>query len=158
MLKRIVVLLVSLGAIAATALAFDARVAFAQGLGFDDKTYHIAKMLNCPTCAGRNLADCPTETCAQWKAEIAYQLEQGKSAEEIIAYFEQRFGTRVLQEPPKQGSTLVLWAAPVGAAVVFLIAAALVMQRATRKPAPMATTASDDPLIAEIEAEVRQRW
>ncbi|MDW8293503.1 MAG: cytochrome c-type biogenesis protein CcmH [Anaerolineae bacterium] len=140
-------------------VVLGARSAGAQGLGVDEQTYHIAKQLNCPTCAGRNLADCPTETCAQWKAEIAYQLQQGKSAEEIIAYFEQRFGTTVLQEPPKQGGTLVLWVAPLGAALVFLAAAVLAMRRATHRQAPLAAaTASEDPLVAEIEAEVQQRW
>lgn len=134
-------------------------IARAQGLGPDDATYHIAKQLNCPTCAGRNLADCPTETCAQWKAEIAYQLQQGRTAEEIIRYFEERFGPTVRQEPPRSGSTLLLWAAPVGAALVFLVAAALAIQRASRHtPQPVATSASDDPLVAELEAEVRRRW
>jgi cytochrome c-type biogenesis protein CcmH len=76
----------------------------------DEPTYRIAKQLNCPTCAGRNLADCPTETCAQWKAEIKAQLDAGKSAEEVLAYFQDRFGPTVLQEPPKSGITAPLWA------------------------------------------------
>lgn len=70
----------------------------------DEPTYRIAKQLNCPTCAGRNLADCPTETCAQWKAEIKAQLDAGKSAEEVLAYFQDRFGPTVLQERPRAAS------------------------------------------------------
>lgn len=140
-------------------LVVSAGSAHGQGLGPDDATYHIAKQLNCPTCAGRNLADCPTETCAQWKAEIAYQLQQGRTAEEIIRYFEDRFGPTVRQEPPRSGSTLLLWAAPVGAAVVFLAAAAFAIQRASRRSLiPAAPSVSDDPLVAELEAEVRRRW
>lgn len=134
--------------------------ASAQPPAPDEPTYRIAKQLNCPTCAGRNLADCPTETCAQWKAEIKAQLDAGKSAEEVLAYFQDRFGPTVLQEPPKTGITATLWAAPVGAAAIFLILAGLVMWRTSQRHAPAghATAASvnanNDPFVTELEEEV----
>jgi cytochrome c-type biogenesis protein CcmH len=135
-----------------------AHPAQAQPPAPDEPTYRIAKQLNCPTCAGRNLADCPTETCAQWKAEIKTQLDAGKSAEEVLAYFQARFGPTVLQEPPKSGVTAPLWAAPAGAALVFLASVGLVMWRAARRsaatPAPAAAE-HNDPFIAELERQVR---
>jgi cytochrome c-type biogenesis protein CcmH len=135
-----------------------AGLAQAQLPAPDEPTYRIAKQLNCPTCAGRNLADCPTETCAQWKAEIKAQLDAGKSAEEVLIYFQDRFGPTVLQEPPKSGVTAPLWAAPVGAAAIFLAIAGLVMwrtaQRNMRTPAPVAANHSD-PFVAALEREVR---
>jgi cytochrome c-type biogenesis protein CcmH/NrfF len=135
-------------------------IVLAQAPVPDDETYHIAKKLNCPTCAGRNLADCPTETCTQWKAEIKSQLNQGKNAQEVLAYFEARFGPTVLQEPPKQGSTALLWAAPVGAAIVFFAVVAFVMMRMSRRsPTPAMTTTAPgsgaDPFVAELEREVK---
>lgn len=135
-----------------------ARPALGQIPAPDEPTYRIAKQLNCPTCAGRNLADCPTETCAQWKAEIKAQLDAGKSAEEVLDYFQARFGPTVLQEPPKTGVTAPLWAAPVGAALVFLVAAAVVMWRTSRRnaPTPLAATASDAPFVAALEEEVQR--
>jgi len=138
--------------------ALIAHPAQAQVPAPDEPTYRIAKQLNCPTCAGRNLADCPTETCAQWKAEIKAQLDAGKSAEEVLSYFQARFGPTVLQEPPKSGVTASLWAAPVGAAMIFLTVAGLVMWRAARRsvatPAPAAAE-HNDPFIAELERQVR---
>ncbi len=131
----------------------------AQDANLDDQTYHIAKLLNCPTCAGRNLADCPTQTCAQWKAEIRAQLEQGKSPQEVIAFFEARFGPTVRQEPPREGATAILWAAPIGAAVVFLaIAAWVITQRTAPRNAASALAApfADDPYAARLEEEVRR--
>lgn len=135
--------------------------AFAQAPAPDDETYHIAKKLNCPTCAGRNLADCPTDTCAQWKAEIKAQLDQGKTSQEVLVYFQDRFGPTVLQEPPKQGSTAILWAAPVGAAIVFFIAAGLVMARVSKRRTPALATASpapasDDPFVSQLEEDVKR--
>jgi cytochrome c-type biogenesis protein CcmH len=137
-----------------------ANVAYAQAPAPDEETYRIAKQLNCPTCAGRNLADCPTETCAQWKAEIKAQLDQGKSAQEVLDYFQTRFGPTVLQEPPKSGATAPLWAAPVGAAIVFLIGAGLVMWRTSQRNPPAAPSTpqseGEDPFVAALEREVRQ--
>lgn len=135
--------------------------AFAQAPAPDDETYHIAKKLNCPTCAGRNLADCPTDTCAQWKAEIKAQLDQGKTSQEVLAYFQDRFGPTVLQEPPKSGSTITLWLAPIGAAIVFFVAAGFVITRMSKRKAPaMASTKTtqptDDPFVSQLEEDVKR--
>lgn len=146
---------------ALASLLLLAGTAFAQAPAPDDETYHIAKKLNCPTCAGRNLADCPTDTCTQWKNEIRAQLDQGKSSQEVLAYFEDRFGPTVLQEPPKEGSTAILWAAPIGAAVVFFIGAVIVMTRVSKRNTPalaVETTVqpSTDPFVSQLEEDVKQ--
>ena len=124
-----------------------------------DQMYTIAKKLNCPTCAGRNLADCPTDTCTQWKNEIIDQLNQGKTAEEIVGYFEARFGATVLQEPPKQGFTLWMWLIPIVALIGLGVTATMVIQRSSRgtiaSAAPVSSTA--DPYVDEIEKQVRER-
>jgi cytochrome c-type biogenesis protein CcmH len=78
-----------------------------------DRVNEIAKNLNCPTCAGINLADCRTLTCEQWRDQINDLVAQGYSDEEVLDYFSTRYGTQVLQEPPKSGSTLWLWILPV---------------------------------------------
>lgn len=100
----------------------------------DDSTYKVAKQLNCPTCAGRNLADCPTETCNQWKSEIKAQLEAGKNSQEILAYFQARFGETVLQEPPKSGITFTLWVLPILGAITLIAGGIFTIRRATHLP------------------------
>jgi cytochrome c-type biogenesis protein CcmH len=84
-----------------------------------DQVNEIAKKLNCPTCAGLNLADCNTQTCAQWRDQINDLLKQGYTDEEVVNYFTTRYGEQVLQEPPKTGWTLALWTMPLG---ILLIA------------------------------------
>ncbi len=156
----------SKSALFACLLAFLAMLAgtlpaLAQAPAPDDETYHIAKKLNCPTCAGRNLADCPTDTCAQWKAEIRAQLDQGKSAQEVMAYFENRFGSTVLQEPPKSGSTILLWLAPASAAIALIAAAGLALHRMSKRRTPALLSAntaqdSDDPFVSQLEEDVKR--
>jgi cytochrome c-type biogenesis protein CcmH len=124
----------------------------------DDNVRQIAKQLNCPTCAGRNLADCPTETCRQWKTEIKAQLDSGKTQQEVMSYFQTRFGDSVLQSPPKSGESLLLWAVPIGTALILLAGGSMLATRLTaaRKPviAQTSAAASDD-YVAELERQVK---
>lgn len=83
-----------------------------------DRVNEIAKNLNCPTCVGQNLADCRTLTCEQWRNQINDLVAQGYSDEEVLNYFATRYGSQVLQEPPKSGWTLFLWVLPVLALLV----------------------------------------
>lgn len=135
------------------------NTARAQSPEFDDDVRKVAKKLNCPTCSGRNLADCPTETCLQWKSEIRAQLDSGKSSDEVLEYFQSRFGTTVLQEPPKAGNTLALWLVPVGAALMLLGGGTLVMRRIARRTPAMAPVAAGaagaDPYVSELERQVK---
>lgn len=78
-----------------------------------DHVNDIAEEMNCPTCVGVSLADCQTQTCEQWKGQIADLLAEGYSDQEVLDYFETQYGTRVLLEPPREGSTLALWVLPV---------------------------------------------
>ena len=55
---------------------------FAQEPDYD-RINEIAKDLNCPTCAGLNLADCNTLTCAQWRDQISDLVKQGYSDEDV---------------------------------------------------------------------------
>jgi len=139
-------------------IALPAR---AQTVLPEDQMYQIAKQLNCPTCAGRNLADCPTDTCTQWKQEIVSQLKDGKSGDEVLTYFRGRFGDQVLQEPPKEGFTLLMWVVPVLAAAVLIVVALLAAQRASsrnRKSANLPTASSNQATPANsYETELEQQ-
>ncbi len=97
----------------------------AQDPEFEDIN-EIAKQLNCPTCQGINLSDCRTQTCSQWKNQIADLLSDGYTDQEVMDYFSTTYGTQVLQEPPRSGFTLLLWVLPVialigGGAWLFVI-------------------------------------
>jgi cytochrome c-type biogenesis protein CcmH len=49
---------------------------------------------------------------------IRKQLEEGKSKEEVIAYFVNRYGETILASPPPKGVNWLLWVLP-GLAIVF---------------------------------------
>jgi cytochrome c-type biogenesis protein CcmH len=134
------------------------RFAIGQSPDFDENVRKVAKQLNCPTCAGRNLADCPTETCLQWKTEIKTQLDAGKNAEQVIAYFQQRFGETVMQEPPRQGATLWLWLAPTIAALALIAGGVIAAHRFSRRAVSTVDSAisTNDAYAAELERQVNE--
>ena len=107
-LLSLILLLIGLAAFAGQTLAQEPDY---------DRINSIAKNLNCPTCAGLNLADCRTQTCAQWRDQIGDLVEEGYSDQEVLDFFANRYGTQVLLAPPKSGSTLLLWVLPVIAIV-----------------------------------------
>ena len=161
--NRLFVVRVVLGLVMLMLAMSFGRPAFAQTPDPSDQVQTIAKRLNCPTCAGRNLADCPTDTCMQWKQEIQTQLQQGKSAQEVIDYFQARFGPSVLQEPPKEGALLVVWVLPVIGLAALAIGATIVLRRIGKPKAATAgveqsapEAATDDIYAARLEEEVRQ--
>ena len=143
-------------------LVLQAHVARAQTPDPLDQVHDIAKQLNCPTCAGRNLADCQTDTCTQWKQEIQNQLAAGKSPQEVIDYFKARFGPTVLQEPPKEGVVLALWLLPVIGLIALGVGAAIFLRRITIRrsaTAPVTANAVSEPAdeyVARLEEEVRK--
>lgn len=79
----------------------------------DDDVNRVAKQLFCPTCENTPVDVCPTQTCADWRALIRQQLEEGRSDEEILAYFAAQYGPEVLANPPREGFGWFLWIAPV---------------------------------------------
>ncbi|RMF00372.1 MAG: cytochrome c-type biogenesis protein CcmH [Chloroflexi bacterium] len=134
-----------------------------------DAINRVAQKMNCPTCAGINLADCRTQTCAQWREQIGDLLATGMSEQEVLDYFVNQYGTQVLQEPPKSGFTLTLWVLPVamillGAAILFFTmrkwtasrtapATAAGVEAAPSPAAPAPPAASDD-YLSQVENDL----
>lgn len=121
--------------------------------------------MNCPTCIGVNLADCNTQTCAQWRGQIADLVNQGYSDQEVLDYFVNQYGVQVLLEPPKQGSTLLLWTLPVLAILIgggWLFYTVRRWNRAKLAPvkataAPQTASEVGDDYLSQVEKDLRGR-
>lgn len=90
----------------------------------DDRVREVASRLMCPVCAGRTVAESPSELASQMRGLIRRKLERGESPEAILAYFVDRYGEGVLAEPPRHGLGTLLWVAPlllVGGGVLFVV-------------------------------------
>ncbi len=131
----------------------------------DDDVNAIAKQLYCPVCENIPLDACGTAACEQWRGIIRDQLEEGKSEEEIKAYFVAQYGDRVLAEPPRQGFNWLFYVVPwlVLLAGGWLLYSGFRTWKATgvdtRKVTKKSTKVkeADDPYISRIEEELKKR-
>ncbi|GMR10693.1 MAG: hypothetical protein BMS9Abin28_1515 [Anaerolineae bacterium] len=115
--------LLTLLAVAALSLGANAAQAEPGGGEFptDDDVNSVASKLYCPVCPNTPLDVCPTKACQDWRAQIRSQLESGWSEDQIINYFVERYGERVLAEPRTSGFTILVWLVPLFALIAGLL-------------------------------------
>lgn len=87
----------------------------------DDDVNVIAQKLYCPVCPNTPLDVCETKACADWRQQIREQLTAGWTEEQVIDYFVEQYGERVLAEPERSGFTSLVWILPVVAIGLGLI-------------------------------------
>jgi len=82
------------------------------------RAYNLAVRLKCPICAGESLAGSQTDLAKNLRARIDEEIAAGTTDDEIVAMFVASYGEQVLLDPPRRGWGTVLWAVPLGIAVV----------------------------------------
>jgi cytochrome c-type biogenesis protein CcmH len=87
------------------------------------KAREIYDLIMCPLCAGQTIAQSRNETSSQMRDLVLKKLRQGETKEEILQYFESRYGERIMAKPNKKGLNLILWFFP----FVFVALAAIVI-------------------------------
>lgn len=97
-------------------LILQAGIGSAESL--DDRVNEIAHQLMCPVCQGQSVAESNSNLAQDMRQIIRKQLEEGKTKEEVIAYFVNRYGETILASPPPKGVNWLLWVLP-ALAIVF---------------------------------------
>ncbi len=156
-------LILSLLAIAASFIAV--AVVYAQdGMPYptDNDVNRVAKQLYCPVCPNTPLDVCETKACQDWRAQIRDQLTAGWTDEQVIAYFVQQYGERVLAEPRRNGFTSFVWLLPALSIAIGLVVLAQIL-RGWKTKRPVSTLAqSGQPstiapeVLERLEKELRE--
>ena len=136
---------------AGSALLDPAREARVQALG---------KMLRCPMCQGLSIADSGSSAARAQMDRVRELVAEGKTDDEIRAYFVARYGEWALLEPPAHGVNWLVWLLPV-ALVLF---GAFVISRVVRRSSlPSPATAQPerpgapvDPYLDAVRAELKK--
>lgn len=107
-------------------------ISAAQPKTLDERTLEVAQQIQCPVCNGESVADSPSLKAAEMRAVIRQQLAEGRSEQQVLDYFSQVYGNDILESPPRQGFTSLIWLMPVimlAAGVAAVVAFAREWQR-----------------------------
>ena len=95
----------------------------------DAREAHLATQLRCVVCQNQTVAESNAPLAADMRREIRAQLENGRSDQQVVEFFEERYGAFVHYSPPVKPSTWLLWGAP----FVLLIAGLALLWEVLRK-------------------------
>ena len=87
----------------------------------EERAQSVDKRLICPYCPAETIDQAQVPQAKEMRAFVREKLAEGWTEQQILDYFSapERYGTRVLAEPPKSGPTLTIWLLP---PAVFLLA------------------------------------
>ena len=146
MLKNILILL-----LLTSPFAYSADESFRDNKEFFKD---VAGELRCPTCTGLSVLDSDASFSVQIKDQVDEQIKEGKSKDEILSFFVERYGPWILREPPKSGFNLMAWATP----IALLIAGPLLiwMFFLRRNESLEAHVRNSDEIIDEMQDELKK--
>jgi cytochrome c-type biogenesis protein CcmH len=129
-----------------------------------DEVNEISSKLYCPVCENIPLDVCGTAACARWREQVRTLLEEGSSEEQVIDYFVEQFGERVVGTPLDPTLNFFSWAVPAGSVILGLIIVVVVFIR-WRNPVDIEDDADDvdesipgedDDYRSRLERELRE--
>jgi cytochrome c-type biogenesis protein CcmH len=125
----------------------------AQDAELEALTRKVASELRCPVCQGLSIEDSPSEQARNMRDVVRDQLAQGRTPEQVKAYFVERYSEWILLAPKPRGFNLAVYVLPIlavlaGAAVVWVL-----IRRWSRPDAAAVTDAvlMDEPEMAAWE-------
>lgn len=78
----------------------------------EDREARLAMRLRCVVCQNQTVAESNAPLAADMRREIRAQLHGGRSDEQVVAFFEERYGDFVHYNPPLRPATWLLWGTP----------------------------------------------
>ncbi|MBP9143661.1 MAG: cytochrome c-type biogenesis protein CcmH [Thermoanaerobaculia bacterium] len=110
-----------------------------SGAALDRATEEVASLMRCPVCQGLSVADSPSSSAVDLKAEVRRMIALGYSEDQVIAAFERSYGEFIRLEPKAEGFNWMVWVMPI---VAFAAGALMIFLRLRpQRPAPLASAA-----------------
>ncbi|MFM7062079.1 MAG: cytochrome c-type biogenesis protein CcmH [Actinomycetes bacterium] len=132
-------------------LVVAARPAPTKGVS-DQRAFALATQLKCLQCVGESVGASQAPLAVKFRLEVDRQMRQGRTDDEILNYFAQRYGQQVLETPPATGVGALVWVVPVVAAAGAVLLLAGTFRRWRNEQADLAPTDEDEALVARALA------
>lgn len=128
----------------------------------DPRVREAAGQLACYCgCNTQSIASCTCGVASKSRGEILESLEGGASVAQVVDSWVERFGPRILLEPPRRGFNLVGWFLPGAVLLAAGLILVLVMRRwrgrGAEAPLPgTADTPPDPRYLRQLERELQE--
>lgn len=119
----------------------------------------LGKLLRCPMCQGLSIADSGSSAARAQMDRVRELVGEGKTDEEIRAYFVARYGEWALLEPSAQGFNWLVWLGPPALLLFGALVIARLVRRVPKAPAGRGTpeeAPTADPYLEAVRAELKK--
>ena len=140
-------------ALACTLVLALAGLAAAQDRELDPRVFELGRELRCPTCVAESVSESSAAIAREMRVLIQEQLDQGANRNEVLAYFQERYGDWILYNPPMRGMNLVVWSLPILVALLMVVLVARLLRR--WRAAAEAPTSVDPDDLERVRAELQ---
>jgi cytochrome c-type biogenesis protein CcmH len=114
------------------------------------RVQRLGKELRCPTCQGMSIADSPASVARAQLDKIRGLISDGKTDDEVRAYFVARYGEWILLSPKASGINWLVWLGP---ALLLVVGFAVIFRQIKRYPLEKSASpasAADEPVEREL--------
>ncbi|MCC4307925.1 cytochrome c-type biogenesis protein CcmH [Alcanivorax marinus] len=98
-----------------------------------DRFHRLTEELRCPKCQNQSIADSDAEIARDMRERTARMIREGRSDQEVVNFFVDRYGDFVSYRPPVNERTAILWMGPLGLLLLGVLAIVLLVRRASRR-------------------------
>ncbi|CAB4599295.1 unannotated protein [freshwater metagenome] len=104
-----------------------------------DRVSSISRTVKCPVCSGESVAESNAPASQEIRRQIAEQVQQGQTDDEIRSFYAAKYGQAILLTPSAAGVNVLVWILPIVALAVGIAALVIVFRRWASMPQERAT-------------------
>jgi cytochrome c-type biogenesis protein CcmH len=123
----------------------------AQNAAEETRVQALGKQIRCPICQGLSITESSSDFARSMLNELKDRVKQGETDNSIRDYFVSKYGRVVLLEPPKSGSDLIVWGAPLVLLFGGAIGLVSYLRRASGQTMPEVHSASLEKVRKQLE-------
>jgi cytochrome c-type biogenesis protein CcmH len=128
------------------------------------RVHRLGKQLRCAVCQGMSIADSPAQMARAQLDTVRKLVAEGKTDDQVLDYFVQRYDEWVLLQPRRHGFALFVWLGPAIAVIGGLVFVMFFIRSRNHRPPPPGPgaggtspkPAADDEYLRAVRAELER--
>jgi cytochrome c-type biogenesis protein CcmH len=106
----------------------------------EERAQSLFVEIRCPVCENEPISQSHADMAADMRAAVRKQVEEGKTDDDIRAFFRARYGDFVLLRPEIDAATILLWLTP----LLMLLGGGAIVLSMRKRPSDLVED-GDDP-------------